>query len=227
MDVDFKNLRQTTEARRETAGSVDDDLTGCHNWSNDIEHQLKNIETNCSKNADISKREYLLLTDQIKYFRIPVIFLSSINAIASVSLHSYMNQDAVSIITCLVSFSVSLISSIELYLGLQKKIEISLSSYRDYYLLSVKINNVLRLDRDHRCENDARIFLTECLTQYEQLFGKSNITPDCFDDKLVGRNEVSFNKPVLERSENIIGRNEVSAPSFLERSNNIIFDTEP
>jgi len=184
----------------------DDDLTGVHNWSNDIEEQLKNIETNCAKNADISKKDYLLLTDQIKYFRIPVIFLSSINAIASVSLNSYMNQDAVSIITCLVSFAVSLISSVELYLGLQKKIETALSSYRDYYLLSVKINNCLRLDRDHRNENDARNFLIECLTQYEQLFGKSNITPDYFDDKLVGRNEdsaPSFQKPVLERSKNI------------------------
>ena len=183
------------------------DITDTHNWSADIEEQLKNIETNCAKNADISKKDYLLLTDQIKYFRIPVIFLSSINAIASVSLNSYMNQDAVSIITCLVSFAVSLISSVELYLGLQKKIEIALSSYRDYYLLSVKINNCLRLDRDHRNENDARNFLTECLTQYEQLFGKSNITPDWFDDKLVGRNEVSapsFNKPILERSDNIL-----------------------
>jgi hypothetical protein len=136
-------------------------------------------------------------------------FLSSINAIASVSLNSYMNQSSVSIITCLISFSVSLISSIELYLGLQKKIETALSSYRDYYLLSVKINNCLRLDREHRNENDARNFLTECLTQYEQLFGKSNITPDCFDDKLVGRNEPSFNKPVLKRSVNMTARAEV------------------
>ena len=179
------------------------DITDTHNWSVDIEQQLKNIETNCSKNADISKKDYLLLTDQIKYFRIPVIFLSSINAIASVSLNSYMNQDAVSIITCLVSFAVSLISSIELYLGLQKKIEIALSSYRDYYLLSVKINNCLRLDRDHRNENVARNFLTECLTQYEQLFGKSNITNDCFDDKLIGG--YAFEMPKLERSVNIAG----------------------
>jgi hypothetical protein len=205
------------------------DITDTHNWSVDIEQQLKNIETNCSKNADISKKDYLLLTDQIKYFRIPVIFLSSINAIASVSLNSYMNQDAVSIITCLVSFAVSLISSIELYLGLQKKIEIALSSYRDYYLLSVKINNCLRLDRDHRNENDARNFLTECLTQYEQLFGKSNITPDCFDDKLVNiackmkpddrfskseEKELknlgsAFDMPKLERSVNMTTRAEV------------------
>jgi hypothetical protein len=190
------------------------DITDTHNWSRDIEMQLQNIETNCSKNADISKKDYLELTNQIKYFRIPVIFLSSINAIASVSLTSYMNQSSVSIITCLVSFTVSLISSVELYLGLQKKIETALSSYRDYYLLSVKINNCLRLDRDHRNENDARNFLTECLTQYEQLFGKSNITPECFDDKLVNiscnhfskseQKKVQFDKPVLERSENIL-----------------------
>jgi hypothetical protein len=95
---------------------------------------------------------------------------------------------------------------VELYLGLQKKIETALSSYRDYYLLSVKINNCLRLDRDHRNENDARNFLTECLTQYEQLFGKSNITPECFDDKLCGGyvphadKEVRFEMPKLERS---------------------------
>lgn len=199
------------------------DITDTHNWSNDIERQLQNIETNCSKNADISKKDYLELTNQIKYFRIPVIFLSSINAIASVSLTSYMNQSSVSIITCLVSFTVSLISSVELYLGLQKKIETALSSYRDYYLLSVKINNCLRLDRDHRNENDARSFLTECLTQYEQLFGKSNITPECFDDKLCGgyaphtdtNQEVrnigsAFEMPKLERSHNIIieGRTE-------------------
>lgn len=194
------------------------DITDTHNWSHDIERQLQNIETNCSKNADISKKDYLELTNQIKYFRIPIIFLSSINAIASVSLTSYMNQNAVSISTCLVSFSVSLISSVELYLGLQKKIETALSSYRDYYLLSVKINNCLRLDRDHRNEHDARNFLTECLTEYEQLFGKSNITPDCFDDQLTGsetkvihsshagaepRSEPSFNKPILERSDNM------------------------
>lgn len=166
------------------------DEPGRSNWSNDIERQLQNIESNCSKNADISKKDYLLLTDQIKYFRIPVIFLSSINAIASVSLNSYMNQNAVSIITCLVSFSVSLISSVELYLGLQKKIETALSSYRDYYLLSVKINNCLRLERDHRNEHDARNFLTECLTEYEQLFSKSNITPDNFDDQLTSKLEI-------------------------------------
>jgi hypothetical protein len=191
------------------------DITDTHNWSRDIERQLQNIETNCSKNAGISKKDYLELTNQIKYFRIPVIFLSSINAIASVSLTSYMNQSSVSIITCLVSFTVSLISSVELYLGLQKKIETALSSYRDYYLLSVKINNCLRLDRDHRNENDARNFLTECLTQYEQLFGKSNITPECFDDKLMGA--PSFEMPKLERS-NIVG---VLPPT---PTNNIIYE---
>jgi hypothetical protein len=202
------------EEKNRTEGSVppfellSQSSTDTHNWSHDIEKQLQNIETNCSKNADISKKDYLELTNQIKYFRIPVIFLSSINAIASVSLTSYMNQSSVSIITCLVSFTVSLISSVELYLGLQKKIETALSSYRDYYLLSVKINNCLRLDRDHRNENDARNFLTECLTQYEQLFGKSNITPECYDDKLCGTETKvsvpSFEMPKLERSNNIL-----------------------
>jgi hypothetical protein len=61
---------------------------------------------------------------------------------------------------------------------------IALSSYQSYYLLSVKINNCLRLDRDHRSELNGRTFLTSCLSEYESIFQTANITGDIFNDKL-------------------------------------------
>jgi hypothetical protein len=161
-----------------------DNLTDNHNWSSDIEKQLNNIEINASRYADISKSNYLDLMNQIKYFKIPVIFFSGINSVFAIGLNSFVDQSAVSIVTCIISFFVSLLSSIELYLGITKKIETALTSYRDFYLLSIKINNCLRLDRNHRSELDGRAFLTKCLTEYEQLFNNSNITPDKFEDQL-------------------------------------------
>jgi hypothetical protein len=65
-----------------------------------------------------------------------------------------------------------------------KKMDIALSSYQSYYLLSVKINNCLRLDREHRQELNGKSFLTACLNEYEQIFQTANITGDIFDDKL-------------------------------------------
>lgn len=174
--------------------NISDDLTDNHNWSSDIEKQLNNIEINASKYADISKTNYLEYQKIIKYFKIPVIFFSGINSVFAIGLNSFVDQTTVSIVTCLISFCVSLLSSIELYLGIQNKIEIALTSYRDFYLLSVKINNCLRLDRNHRSELDGRAFLTKCLTEYEQLFNNSNITPDNFDDQLT--NQIEIKNPI-------------------------------
>ena len=177
--------------------NTDDDMTDNHNWSSDVETQLKNIELNSSKYAEISKNEYLELIKQIKYFKIPVIFFSGVNSVFAIGLNSFIDQSAVSIITCIISFCVSLLSSIELYLGLVRKIEIALQSYKDFYLLSIKINNCLRLDRNHRSELDGRNFLIECLTEYQQLFNRSNITSDTFNDKLV---DIEMTKNILKET---------------------------
>jgi hypothetical protein len=110
--------------------------------------------------------------------------LSSLISVFSIGLNNFISQNVVSILNCILGFIVATMGSIELYLMITKKMDIALSSYQSYYLLSVKINNCLRLDRDHRAELNGRTFLTECLNQYEQIFQQNNITPDIYDDKL-------------------------------------------
>ena len=160
------------------------DKTDEHNWSNDVETQLQNIEVNAKQQADISKHQYLDLIFLQKYFKIPVIVISGLNSVFAIGLQSFMPQSSVSIINCILAFFVATMGSIELYLGITKKMDIALNSYQSFYLLSVKINNCLRLERSHREQMDGRAFLVACLNEYEQLFTQNNITADKYEDKL-------------------------------------------
>jgi hypothetical protein len=157
-------------------------------WSIDVERLCKDIECNSSKLSTIHKTEYLSLHTQSKYFKIHIIILSSCNSIFTVGLNAYLNQELVSSVNCLLSLISAIICSIELYIGLQKRIESELFSYRSYYLLSVKINNTLKLEREHRKCVSGADFLTEIETEYKQLFTESLISNQTINDMLCGTN---------------------------------------
>jgi len=119
--------------------SEETDKTDEHNCSEDIERRLEAIQDNSAQQSLISKQEYLELIYLQRFFKIPVIVLSGINSVFAVGLNAYASQDAVSIINCILAFICATIGSIELYLNISKKIEISLSSFQSFYLLSIKI----------------------------------------------------------------------------------------
>ena len=163
-------------------------------WTNDICCLLSNYEHNCSTLATGYKNSYLELIQVSKLFKIPIIFLSSANSIVAVGLSAYLDQSMVSNITCLISFICGLISSIELYLGIQKRIESQILSYRSYYLLSVKINNIMRLHPQNR-NCDSMKFLTEIEEEYRDLFLNSNVLVRKMKDKLLSINK----KPTMNK----------------------------
>ena len=154
-------------------------------WSDDIETLLRDIEYNSGILSQIHKENYLSLHEYIKYFKLPIIVLSSVNSIFSVGLSVYIQQTLVSSINCLISLICGIITSIELYLGLQKKIENELLSYRNYYLLSIKINNCLKIKREHRSEQNGQLFLTDITNEYTGLFESSEIHSQNFRDRLI------------------------------------------
>lgn len=170
--------------RSENVHDLQSETTDIHEWSKDVEDQLLAIEQNSIQQAKIAKDYYLYLTFCQRYFQIPNIILSSMISVFSIGLNNYISQNAVSILNCVLGFIVATMGSIQLYLGINKRLDISLTSYQSYYLLSVKINNCLRLERDHRAELNGRAFLSSCLNEYEQIFQQNNITSDTFDDRL-------------------------------------------
>ena len=154
-----------------------------NDWTKDVEVVLENIRINSVILAKEHKNKYFSLKENLKYYRLPVIVLSGINSIVSVGLQPYMSQSGISMFTCLLALTCSVIGSIELYLGLQKQMENELVSHRDYYLLSVDIYKTLALNRKHR-PLPAKDFLEKCYNMYCKLIENSNALTKKLDDTL-------------------------------------------
>jgi hypothetical protein len=143
-------------------------------WSDDIENILENIRINSVVLSSYHKERYYHYKGHLKYFKLPLIILSSITSIASVGLNGYINQSTVSLTTCLLSLTSAILASIELYLGIQKNMEQELIASKNFQLLSYNIYKVLSLERDHRVEK-GRLFLDEIYNEYIKLIENSNL----------------------------------------------------
>jgi len=158
--------------------------TTVDHWSTDVEKVLYDIRSNSEVLARHHKAAYIVLQAQLVYFRVPLIILSALNSVFSVGLSMYLVQATVSTINCLVSLICACISSVELFLQIQKKQEIELASYHGYYLLGTRISATLKLSREHR-ETEGIAFLSSAISEYNNLFEQSNVNRNDIDDQLV------------------------------------------
>lgn len=153
-------------------------------WTDDQEEVLKNISHNAGYMSEHHKEKYNELVRSLSFYKIPIIILSSLNGIFSVGLNVYIEQKAVSTITCLISFLVSSISSVELFLSIQRRSDQELISYKQFYALSVKINTTLLLDKTRR-QIEGDTFLTQVLGEYNSLFESACVNGLGTNDKLI------------------------------------------
>lgn len=163
---------------------VESTETDDQEWSSDIEDILQRIHDNATLMSKYHKRNYLSLKGILVYFRIPLIILGGANSVFAVGLTAYLEQQSVSLINCLLSLICAIITSVELFLGIQAGMERELTSQRDYYLMAVDINSVLSLDRRHRSINGKR-YLEKILSDYNKLFSDSEVIQATLSDKLV------------------------------------------
>ena len=159
-----------------------------NDWSTDIEGILENIRQNSVILSQEHKKRYFELKENLKYYKIPIIVISSCNSICAVGLQPYIQQSIISMITCVLSLFCSMIGSIELYLAIQKGMEDELISQRDYYLLSVDIYKTLSLVKEHR-PIPAKEYLEKCYNSYCKLIESGNALVKKLEDKLCPINE--------------------------------------
>jgi hypothetical protein len=152
-------------------------------WSSDIENILESVRHNSVIYSEYHRKQYFFLKSFLKWFRLPTILLSGINSVASIGLVNYLKQERVSLITCLISLTIGIITSIELYLGLESGMNNELEKSRDFYLLSIDIFKILQLKREHR-NIDGSTYLEQCLSQYAKLYENSNLLNHSIKDKL-------------------------------------------
>jgi len=153
-------------------------------WSDDIELVLQNLLDNCNKLQLEHKKQFILMESTLKYFRIPLIILSSINSVFSVGLQMYFEQSVVSTLNCLISLICACISSVALFLNIHKSMESSFQSFQSYQILGIKISTTLKLECEHRDKNSIG-FLNEAISEYRNLFEQSMVILTEVDDKLL------------------------------------------
>jgi hypothetical protein len=149
----------------------------------DIENLLENIRLNCVVLNKEHKKRYIKLKNTLKWFRIPIIVLSGMNSLLSVSLQNYLEQGIISISTAMVSLMCGIIGSVELYLSIQQNMEMELITSKDYYLLGIDIFKILSLKEQNR-NVDLKVFLDEKFQVYQKLVENSNILEKKVLDKL-------------------------------------------
>uniref|UniRef100_A0A6C0ITP5 SMODS and SLOG-associating 2TM effector domain-containing protein n=1 Tax=viral metagenome TaxID=1070528 RepID=A0A6C0ITP5_9ZZZZ len=153
-------------------------------WDTDVERVLDNIRINSAVLSREHKERYFLLKSRLQYFRLPVIVISSVNSIVSIGFQSYIEQSTISIITCFLALSCSIIGSIELFLSIQKQMEQDLSNSKEYYLLSIEIYKTLQLSRERRAIH-AKEYLEKIYSEYCKLVENSDLITKKIQDELM------------------------------------------
>ena len=145
-------------------------------WDNcqDVEQILDNLRINSVNLADYHRKRFYHFKSFGKYFRIPIIVLSSITASASVGLQPVVRQDIISGITCLLGFGIAVISSMEMYLGIQSAMDHEIALSRDYYSLAIDIFKCLNLSREHRSD-EPKSYLDKKYAEYQALRETSSL----------------------------------------------------
>ena len=143
-------------------------------WSSELMHLLDDIRKNCIVFSNYHKERYWRYRGYAKYFKLPLIVLSGINSVTSVGLQQYMAQNIISGMTCVISLICAVITSIELYLGIQKTMENELLASKDFYLLPVDIYKISCLPVEDRMVN-ARTYLDDKYKHYCKLMENSDL----------------------------------------------------
>ena len=153
-------------------------------WTDDIDRVLNNIRINCIILSKLHKQRYFELKSNLKYYRLPVIILNGANSIIAVGLQPYADQGTIILATSLIALTCGIIGSIELYLGIQKRLENDMISQRDYYLLGVDIYKTLSLNKTNR-PIPAKDFLEKSYNTYTKLIESSSTLARVKGDKLI------------------------------------------
>jgi len=152
-------------------------------WDDNTERLLENIRHNCIKLEEFHREYYFRIKKVIVYFKLPIIIMSSLNAILAVSMGDYLPQQYISVLNAGISFIIGTLTSISLYLRIEDRLESSLSSSKEYHKLSIEIYKMLSLKKCNR-STDSDQFLNDVYGNYVKLFERSNLLTNEFIDEL-------------------------------------------
>lgn len=165
-------------------------------WSEKITIILTIIRIQSEYLSRLHNYKYEVYKLRLKYFRIPIIFLSAINAFTAIGIQGYTAQRNISMINSVLSFICGVITSVELFLNVQQRMEKELLSHKSFSLLSLDIFKMLSLEVDKR-NVDGRSFLDEKFAEFQKHLQNSNSINTKYYTKYMSLDSV-INPPTLD-----------------------------
>jgi len=153
------------------------------NWDKRTEELLEKIRVNSIELENYHKKRYFGVKRALVWYRLPVIILSSLNALIAVSLTEYISQNIISATNATISFVIGTVSSISLFLQIENQLQSENDACRDYHKLSIDIFRILSLDETNRGIN-GDLYLNQVYNSYVKLYERSNLLDEEFADKL-------------------------------------------
>lgn len=139
-------------------------------WDKSICDILERIRYNSIKLNEQHTTRYIQFASVLKYFDLPIIFLSTVSS--SFPSLGLVNQNYSQVITTFISMIITILSSIKLYLNLTNTINNEVDLSKSYYLLSIGIYKMLILKP---ADTNARLYLDEVFSEYSKLIEQSTI----------------------------------------------------
>jgi len=140
-----------------------------------IDVVLKQIRFNCVNLSVYHNRRYHFYKNVLfSIFRVPLIILGGMNSYIAVGLQSYLAQSNISLLNAMLSLLAAIITSLEILLNLQKRMENELESHKKYYQLSFEIYNFIKLNPEERGDISSKDFFISITKKYETLIMTGN-----------------------------------------------------
>lgn len=142
-------------------------------WHDKEESYLKKIEAQCNAYHTYFNKDHMYYHNLSSRFNIPILVVSSINALTAISLNDFLVQKYVSILNAVLSAGVGILGSIQLYMKINEKMANALRSGILMKRLALKISKEMSIDREQR-GTIGQQFLQECFAEFNAALEQSN-----------------------------------------------------
>ena len=142
-------------------------------WHDREEAFLTKIEQQCNEYNAHHTKDHMYYNKLSTRFNIPILVLSSVNALTAVSLNSFLEQEFVSILNAVLSAFCGILGSVQLYMKLNEKMTNSLRASILMKRLALKISKELSVDREQRA-TEGQAFLQECFAEFNTALEQGN-----------------------------------------------------
>jgi hypothetical protein len=142
-------------------------------WHDKEEEFLAKIEKQALELHEHNLKEFHYYNKLSSKFNIPILIISSVNALTAICLNSFLSQEYVSIMNAVLSAGTGVVGSIQLFMKINEKMTNATRSSLIFKRLALKIAKELTIEREQRV-TEGQPFLAECFSEFNTALEQGN-----------------------------------------------------